>query len=139
MDFWECLKPFNKNSPQNSWSLHFMITRWNQNSWNVGTSCITVLWQYGQTMVRQYVVWEERLKGQKFRKVKWNLRGREIILLPQKEYVPIWGICSASVITYLYAVHVVLLALYIFIDNSLICNMYMQFLFLNLLLSWSTL
>ena len=33
---------YTKNSPRNSWSPLFMITLWNQKSWNAGTSCITL-------------------------------------------------------------------------------------------------
>ena len=32
---------FNLESPRISWSPYFMITPWNQKSWNLGTSCST--------------------------------------------------------------------------------------------------
>ena len=41
--FGSVLRFYSKNSPRNSWSLHFMITLWNQKSQNAGTSCSTYL------------------------------------------------------------------------------------------------
>ena len=63
--FGPILRFYTKNSPQNSWSPHFMITLWNQKSRNAGTSCTifqkhlpmfsrlnAIFWQIGVTFFK---------------------------------------------------------------------------------------